>query len=571
MTPQTKNIDRAISWLHWTLALALAGSTWACGGGDDPLLDGEPFDFETGAAGLTKTQGGNNGASNYCADPMNPCLAGEGDCDADVECETGLICGTDNGRNYGLSRAVDVCVAAHCVNGIRDADEAGQDCGGADCPACDCSGLPAQNQAGHCTAECPCTAGEGDCDVDDQCDTGLICLEGNGRQFGLTNGADLCVDPTCDNGVLDLGEVTVDCGGGCGTVCPNSCANQPVNGNINRCDPTCTCAVQEGDCDSDADCDGTAICVSNVGGAFGFSSSIDMCLAATCTNGTQDGDETGVDCGPSCVPCAGKANFIDNLGGANLERASDVAVDNNGNVYIIGQYRTSTDLGGGTLTATGSSPSADEIFVAKYDAFGSHQWSSTFGAEASDGDRGLGIGVSGLGEVVITGSFRRSIDFGGGSFSNPSGADVFVAVFETDGMLRWADTFGAQGAEDSGLDATFDRGGNVLVTGFFSDTIDFGGGTLTSTGGRDIFVVRFDGDGNHQDSARFGGSGKDVGRSIGTDDRRRVYVTGAFRGSVAFGANSFTGRGSDDVFILMLGRTSFSVGWAVQYGPPHRE
>lgn len=551
--------------LLMTTLLSVASAMAACGGGPDPLLDDESFATESSA--LTKTQGGTNGASNFCADPANPCNAGEGDCDADSECAAGLVCGTDNGRDYGFSRAVDVCVSAQCLDGIRNGDEEGVDCGGVDCPVCDCSGLPAQDLAGHCTPECPCPSGEGDCNVDEDCDTGLVCVENNGVQFGITNGADICVPASCDNGIQDPAEVSIDCGGACGTVCPNACTSVPPNGNINRCSIGCPCAVQEGDCDSDSECDGTNICVDNVGDSFGFGSSIDMCLASSCTNGIQDGDEDGIDCGPSCVPCASSAEFIDSLGTANRERASDTAVDGSGNVYIIGQYRTSTNLGGGVLNAAvGSSATADEIFLAKYDADGVHQWSRTFGGTASDGDRGLGIGVSSAGTVAITGSFRRTIDFGGGALSSASGADAFVAVFDTDGTFQWADAFGELSQEDSGQDIAIDRGGNIVVTGFFSSTIDFGGGVLTSAGGRDIFVARFDPNGVHQNSASFGGTGNDVGRAIDTDDRRNIYVAGGIANTVTLGSNIFTSLGSEDVFVMRLGRSSFSVNWSVQYG-----
>ena len=35
-----------------------------------------------------------------------------------------------------------------------------------------------------------------------------------------------------------------------------------------------------------------------------------------------------------------------------------------------------------------------------------------------------------------------------------------------------------------------DGSGNVLVTGSFVGTVDFGGETLTSAGGQDIFVLK---------------------------------------------------------------------------------
>jgi hypothetical protein len=41
-----------------------------------------------------------------------------------------------------------------------------------------------------------------------------------------------------------------------------------------------------------------------------------------------------------------------------------------------------------------------------------------------------------------------------------------------------------------GLHVAADASGNVLVTGRFERTVDFGGGPLTSTGGDDVFLLK---------------------------------------------------------------------------------
>jgi hypothetical protein len=51
-----------------------------------------------------------------------------------------------------------------------------------------------------------------------------------------------------------------------------------------------------------------------------------------------------------------------------------------------------------------------------------------------------------------------------------------------------------------------DGAGNVLLTGDFDGTVDFGGGPLTSAGSDDIFVAKLDAQGNHLWSKRFGDS-----------------------------------------------------------------
>ena len=49
-----------------------------------------------------------NGHYDYCR-VQGPCEAGEGDCDSDAECLPWLVCGNDNGPQYGFASWVDVC------------------------------------------------------------------------------------------------------------------------------------------------------------------------------------------------------------------------------------------------------------------------------------------------------------------------------------------------------------------------------------------------------------------------------------------------------------------------------
>lgn len=48
---------------------------------------------------------------DFCS-KQNPCSAGQGDCDSDDECKTGLKCIKDVGPQYGFDKGVDVCVSA---------------------------------------------------------------------------------------------------------------------------------------------------------------------------------------------------------------------------------------------------------------------------------------------------------------------------------------------------------------------------------------------------------------------------------------------------------------------------
>jgi hypothetical protein len=56
-----------------------------------------------------------NGDWAYCVDKL--CKNGEGDCDGDSQCESGLICVNDVGANYGWAPTVDVCEKVSCGGG----------------------------------------------------------------------------------------------------------------------------------------------------------------------------------------------------------------------------------------------------------------------------------------------------------------------------------------------------------------------------------------------------------------------------------------------------------------------
>jgi hypothetical protein len=219
-------------------------------------------------------------------------------------------------------------------------------------------------------------------------------------------------------------------------------------------------------------------------------------------------------------------------------------------VLVTGDFGGTVDFGGGPLTSAG----AGDIFVAMFSGVnGAHLWSQRFGGIT--GDAGRGIAADGTGNVLVTGYFLGTVDFGGGALTSAGIDDIFVAKFSgVDGAHLWSQRFGGT-STDVGTGLAADGSGNVLVTGFFSGTVDFGGGPLTTAGGNDIFVAKLSGvDGAHLWSQRFGSTGADVGLGLAADGSGNVLVTGFFQGTVDFGGDVLTSAGGDDIFVLKLRR-----------------
>jgi hypothetical protein len=170
-------------------------------------------------------------------------------------------------------------------------------------------------------------------------------------------------------------------------------------------------------------------------------------------------------------------------------------------------------------------------------------------------DQAFGIAVDGSSDVLVTGGFSDTVDFGGGPLASAGGQDVFMAKYSgSDGSPLWSRRFGGGGFFDAGFGIAADGSGNVVVTGEFGGVVGFGGDPLESAGDHDVFVAKYSGsDGSHVWSIRFGGTFTDFGRATALEENGRVLVTGSFSGTVDFGDEvPFEGEGAGDIFVLSL-------------------
>ena len=77
-----------------------------------------------------------------------------------------------------------------------------------------------------------------------------------------------------------------------------------------------------------------------------------------------------------------------------------------------------------------------------------------------------------------------------------------------------------------------DREGNYLVTGFFEDSLNFGGKVVHSRGLSDMFLARFDKDMKLDWIKHAGGNHVDIIKLMHTDIDNNIYVSGLFKGLV---------------------------------------
>jgi hypothetical protein len=261
---------------------------------------------------------------------------------------------------------------------------------------------------------------------------------------------------------------------------------------------------------------------------------------------------------------SGTPAWVRHYGGAGIDLVSGVAVDAAGSVWFSGTSSAEIDLGGGVL----SSASGAGIYVAKLDAFGNYVTARAFGGSAV-GTSTL-VALDAAGDLVIAGTYQTAIDVGAGPLPAAVGTfDAFLAKLDPAGTLVFAERLGGTGV-DAMQSLALDANGDIVLAGAFTGTADFGAGPLVSAGDLDMFVARYDAAGKARWTKRYGGVDADIARSVAVDGKGDVLFSGSFAGAVDLGGGKLTSAGSADAFIAKLSASGLYV-WVKSFGGVGRD
>ena len=172
----------------------------------------------------------------------------------------------------------------------------------------------------------------------------------------------------------------------------------------------------------------------------------------------------------------GTQQWMRQTGTSALDLGRDVAVDSSGNAYVSGATRGAF---------TGTNAGSGDIFLTKYDSSGNQQWITQIGT--SEDDHGRGVVVDSAGNAYVTG--RTDAAFTG---TNLGGNDIFLTKYDTSGYQQWITQIGTSG-DDRARGVAVDSSGNAYVTG-----LTYGALTGSNAGGGDVFLLKYDTNGNLQ-------------------------------------------------------------------------
>lgn len=267
-------------------------------------------------------------------------------------------------------------------------------------------------------------------------------------------------------------------------------------------------------------------------------------------------------------------DFATFYGGEFGEQANGVALDAEGNVYIVGQTRDLPAAPGSLSDITGTS---FDIFVLKLNPTGTEVlYFAVFGG--SGRELGTAIAVDAEGSAYVTGwTFSDDFPVTDGAAQTTFGGgtrDSFVAKLTPDGSaLVYASFLGGSTFED-GTGIAVDSAGRAVVVGT-TGSPDFPttpgalelGRPVTA---RSAFAARLAEDGSAFEwSALVGGSDRDEARSVALDADDSLWMVGYTTSTdfpVSAGAYQTALKGSDDAYVAHLSADGVTILAATRIG-----
>jgi hypothetical protein len=267
---------------------------------------------------------------------------------------------------------------------------------------------------------------------------------------------------------------------------------------------------------------------------------------------------------PSSVAAGPTHQWSKFFGDVYYQDISDLAIAPDGGFLVVGTFQGTLAFGPAPLytppTIWPNPPEPFSIYLAKHTADGDHLWSVQYDdmAESSFSSRRPRVRLDGAGNIILSGLAAAPTIMGGA----PIPAGAFLAGLTGTGVYRWHKSFGP-GLEVHEI--RVDPDDNVLAAGSFVNDVDFGGGTVASSGSTDLFVVKYDAGGNYQWALTAGDGSLQTGYALAIDPSGSVFVAGDFNGTIDLGGGPLTSTGSSDILLAKLSATGAHV-WSQRFG-----
>ena len=231
------------------------------------------------------------------------------------------------------------------------------------------------------------------------------------------------------------------------------------------------------------------------------------------------------------------------------------------------------DPGQGVLNL--NSNGLQDAFLQKLDSNGNLAWAKSFGGINYDAAQALVSDHNG--NVYVVGSYSLTVDFdpnlGVVNSTANGGKDIFIQKLDSSGNFIWTKSIGGI-ANDEAFDIEITNSNKLIITGWFSNSVDFDPGAnqfiITSfIRSNDAFILSLDLNGDFLWAKSLYGLGGTKGNEIVIDDFGNSYLTGFYSANTDFdpGPNVHNIQAVNliDAFVLKLDSLG-SFEWVHTFG-----
>jgi hypothetical protein len=194
---------------------------------------------------------------------------------------------------------------------------------------------------------------------------------------------------------------------------------------------------------------------------------------------------------------------------------------------------------------------------------GGYVFAKGYGSETSN----ISVATDGQGDLLVAGTFAGSIDLGGKTLDSMGPTDMFVARYDPQGALLWAERFGGP-AGDGPVAVAVDPDGGVLLAGGFiggASGVDFGGGALGAGGTVTApFVAKLDAGGKHLWSEAFPPGAGAHAELVAVAKDGTIALAGIMAQAIDLGGGAKLGPDTGRTFVAELDATGQPI-WTRSY------
>lgn len=253
----------------------------------------------------------------------------------------------------------------------------------------------------------------------------------------------------------------------------------------------------------------------------------------------------------------GTVLWANKIGAADYDYVQKVITDAAGNLIMAGYFYGDTQIGSDHYTSYGS----QDVFIAKFSPEGAFIWSSRAGGQSADYVTGLALDTQQ--NLVISGYYYGSLNFGDTTLVSSGSSDIFLAKFNAEGDLLWAMSAGGS-SSDQCRSASCDPEGNILISGSFYYDITLGDTTLSTLNPVGVVVARYLPNGQLDRAFQLDGTYLSSENYVIADRDGGFYLTGNFSELIHFGSHTFdAGEFDQDIYLAKYGSACENL-WARQ-------